>query len=308
MKVSILLLTFNEADNLGRCLDALDWCDDIAIVDSGSTDGTLEIAYSRNIRVLHRPFDNFASQRNFGLTEAGFCYDWVLHLDADEIVTEAFVKRLAALDPPPGIDAYEIPSKLMMFGKWLRHAGMYPVYQVRLSRAGMRFRQVGHGQREDIPRSRVVRFDEPYLHYSLSHGVSEWLKKHSRYAAAEAEELIRVRQAERIQLRDLLSQDSADRRRAAKVLSCWLPLFGRAPMRFSYVYFFRGGLLDGSAGLAYAHMLMVYEAMIALEAYARMREGGKANRKFRLVHRLETRRYQRVAVRVRHRLRGISRR
>src|SRR5262245_674034 len=72
MKVSVLLLTFNEATNLQRCLDALDWCGDIAIVDSGSTDGTLEIAHGCNIRVLHRRFDDFASQRNFGLTEAGF--------------------------------------------------------------------------------------------------------------------------------------------------------------------------------------------------------------------------------------------
>src|SRR5262249_55431897 len=110
MKVSVLLLTFNEATNLRRCLDALEWCDDIAIVDSGSTDGTLEIAHGCNIRVLHRPFDDFAHQRNFGLAEAGFHNEWVLHLDADEVVTEAFVKKLAGLAPSPGIDAYDIPS------------------------------------------------------------------------------------------------------------------------------------------------------------------------------------------------------
>jgi glycosyltransferase involved in cell wall biosynthesis len=277
MKVSVLLLTFNEATNLPRCLDALEWwCDDIAIVDSGSTDGTLEIAHSRNIRVLHRPFDDFASQRNFGLAEARFRNEWVLHLDADEVATEAFVRQLAALAPPPGIDAYHVPSKLMMFGKWLRYASMYPVYQVRLGRVAMRFRQVGHGQREDVPCDRVGRFDEPYLHYGLSHGISDWLKKHVCYAAAEAEELIRVRQAERLRLRELLSRHSTVRRRAAKTLSCWLPLFGRAPLRFAYVYFFRGGLLDGSAGLAYAVMLAVYEAMIALQAYEPIRQRRQA--------------------------------
>src|SRR5665213_1875215 len=106
MKVSVLLLTFNESRNLPRCLDALAWCDDIAIVDCGSTDGTVDIAHARNVRVLHRPFDNFASQRNFGLAEAGYQHDWVLHLDADEVVTPAFVARLLALEPEDGIDAY----------------------------------------------------------------------------------------------------------------------------------------------------------------------------------------------------------
>ena len=132
MNVSILLITHNEAINLPRCLDALHWSDDIAIVDSGSTDGTLEIAQGYNARILHRSFDGFASQRNFGLAAAGFRYEWVLHLDADELVTPAFVERLLSLEPRAGIDAYFIPSKTILFDRWLKHAGMYPAYQVRL--------------------------------------------------------------------------------------------------------------------------------------------------------------------------------
>src|ERR1700687_2869614 len=108
MKVSVLLLTFNEASNLPRCLDALSWCDDIAIVDSGSTDATVDIARDRNVRVLQNPFQDFAAQRNFGLAEGGFRHPWVLHLDADEVVTPSFVDRLLALEPKDGIDAYYV--------------------------------------------------------------------------------------------------------------------------------------------------------------------------------------------------------
>lgn len=278
MKVSILLLTFNEESNLPRCLDALAWCDDIAIVDCGSTDGTLDIAVARNVHVLHRPFDNFASQRNFGLAEAGFRHDWVLHLDADEVVTPAFVARLLALEPEEGIDAYHIPSKLIVFGQWLRHAGMFPVYQVRLGRIGrLTFRQVGHGQQEDLAPGRIGLFDEPYLHYAFSHGLRRWLDKHVDYAAAEANELIGMRRVGEFRLGNLLSHDRVTRRRAAKALSSWIPLLFRPLMRFVYIYVIRCGFLDGRVGFLYACMLATYEAMIAILAYEKNKEISDSN-------------------------------
>ena len=268
MKVSVLLLTFNEAGNLPRCLDALAWCDDIAVVDSGSLDGTLDIARERNVRVLDRPFDNFASQRNFGLAEAGFRHDWVLHLDADEVVTAEFIAKLLALEPQDGIDAYYVPSKLMFQDRWLRHAGMFPVYQVRLGRVGrLKFRQVGHGQQEDLPPERVGFFDEPYLHYAFSHGLKHWLGKHVDYAAAEAEELINEQRTGSLRLNDVFSREKIIRRRAAKALAAYLPLFLRPLMRFVYVYFIRRGFLDGRVGFLYASLLATYEAMIATLAY-----------------------------------------
>ena len=278
MRVSVLLLTFNEATNLPRCLDALAWCDDIAIVDSGSTDGTLDIGHARNVRILHRPFDNFASQRNFGLVEAKFRHDWVLHLDADEVVTPTFVARLLALEPEDAIDAYHIPSKLIVFDQILRHAGMFPVYQVRLGRIGrLTFCQVGHGQQEDLPPGRIGLFDEPYLHHAFSHGLKRWLEKHVDYAAAEAKELIGMRHAGRFRLGTLLSRDRVTRRRAAKALASWMPVFLRPLMRFVYVYVVRRGFLDGRAGFLYAFMLGTYEAMIAIIAYEKMRENTKPN-------------------------------
>lgn len=271
MNVSVLLLTFNEAINLPRCLDALDWCDDIAIVDSGSTDGTVDIARARNVRVLHNPFQDFAAQRNFGLAEAGFRHPWVLHLDADEVATPRFVECLLALQPPDEIDAYYIPSKLMMFDQSLVHAGLYPSYQVRLGRLErLKFKQVGHGQREDMPRSQVGTFDEPYLHYAFSQGLKAWLKRHLQYAEDEANVLVAARAASSIRLRDLLSSDRVTRRRSVKLLTFLMPLCVRPLMRFFYVYIVRRGFLDGRAGFLYAFMLATYEAMIAILAYEKI--------------------------------------
>jgi glycosyltransferase involved in cell wall biosynthesis len=262
MKVSCLVLTYNEATNIGACLRALSWCDDILVLDSGSSDATVEIARIHRARVMERPFDDFASQRNFGLEEGAFRHDWVLHLDADEIVTEEFVAHLAALEPRPGIDAYRVPSKMMLFGRWIKHAGMYPVYQVRLGhRDRLRFVQVGHGQREDLPAERIGIFEQPYLHFCFSRGLRGWLDKHVRYARDEATLILEIRQGIR---KEEEAQDMTARRRVLKARAARLPAALRPLLRFLYIYLFRQGFRDGRAGFAYAFMLSVYEGMISV--------------------------------------------
>ncbi len=270
MEVSVLLLTYNEASNLPRCLEALGWCDDIITVDSGSTDSTVEICEAKGVRILTRKFDNFANQRNYGLTEGHPKHQWVLHLDADEVVTSGFVEALQALLPPAGIDAYNVPSKTIFFGKWLRHAGMWPTYQVRLGdRDRLRFIQVGHGQREDLPPSRVATFEEPYLHYSFSHGLQRWLEKHVRYAEDEAGLIIQTRKSGNI---DYLSgENTTSKRRKSKYISTKIPFFVRPVARFFYIYFIRQGFRDGKSGFVYAFMLSVYEGMMAILAYEKSR-------------------------------------
>jgi glycosyltransferase involved in cell wall biosynthesis len=275
MKVSVLLLTLNEARNLPRCLDALAWCDDIAIIDSGSTDDTLDIARSRNVRVLYNPFRDFADQRNFGLTEAKFRHPWVLHLDADEVATPTFVEQLLALESKDGIDSFYVASKLMMLDQPLVHAGLFPNYQVRLGRLGvLKFKQVGHGQREDMPRERVGTFDEQYLHYAFSNGLKHWLKRHLDYAEAEAQVLVDAR-SRPMPWRDLLSRDRVVLRRSAKLLAFLMPLSMRPLLRFIHVYIVGRGFLDGRAGFLYASMLATYEAMLAILAYEKLSDKKK---------------------------------
>lgn len=280
MKVSVLILTYNEEANLPKCLASLSWCDDILVVDSGSTDTTVRIAEQAGARVITRKFDNFANQRNFGLSTGALKHEWVLHLDADEVLTSDFQSALEGLQPTTEIDAYFVPSKTMFFDKWLRYAGMWPTFQVRLGhRDKLRFIQVGHGQREDLPLERTTKFNEPYLHYSFSHGLTSWLQKHVRYAHDEAIELIRVRNGLKQAFNEPVIQatdQSVNSRRRMKLAANQIPLFLRPLARFIYVFVLKRGFLDGFRGFLYAFMLAVYEGMIAIIAYEmrNARKGG----------------------------------
>ena len=265
MKISILLLTFNEAENLPSCIAALDWADDIVLLDSFSHDDTVEIAEKFGARVYQRAFDNFAGQRNFALNNFDFKHEWILHLDADEIVPKKlYVEMLQAVECG-AFDAWRIPSKMIFFGHWLRYSGMYPSYQVRLGhRDRLRFKQVGHGQREDLPLDRVGTLAEPYLHYSFSKGFTEWVEKHNRYSTDEAHAAAAsLANGIGIDWTGLVSRDPTRRRRALKVLSWRLPF--RPTLRFLYMYLLRRGFLDGHAGFVYCRLLTIYEYLIVLK-------------------------------------------
>ncbi len=274
MAVSVLILTLNEEANLPSCLAALDWCDDIIVLDSFSRDQTLSIAQDKNARVFQREFDNFAAQRNWALETVNFSYDWVLHLDADEIVSEELHREIELAVHAQDFDAFKIPSKMIFQGRWLRYAGMYPSYQVRLTRrAGFRFKQVGHGQKEDHDSSSIGTLESPYLHYSFSKGIDDWFARHNRYSSEEALELLAQRQgAVSFRPGNLFTRDSYQRRQALKKIIVRLPF--RPLIRFFYMYIYRRGFLDGTAGFHYCCLLVIYEYMISLKlAEARASQG-----------------------------------
>ncbi|KAA6183962.1 glycosyltransferase family 2 protein [Thiohalocapsa marina] len=265
MNFSILLLTLNEEANLPACLAAVDWCDDIVVLDSFSSDSTLAIAEAAGARVYQRRFDHFAGQRNHALEQIEFKHEWILHLDADEIVTPELYAEIGQVIAEGCFDAFRIPSKTVFFGQWLRYSGMYPTYQVRLGhRDRLRFKQVGHGQREDLPAERVGTLTEPYLHYSFSKGLTEWFDKHNRYATDEARETVAALSAGHgLDWRGFWSRDRTRRRRALKALSLRLPF--RPSLRFFYMYVLRRGFLDGRAGFTYCRLLAIYEYLIVLK-------------------------------------------
>jgi len=262
--ISVLILTLDEEANIGDCLDSVSWADDVLVLDSGSTDRTVEIATARGARVMHRDFDDFARQRNYGLAHGDLAHDWVLHLDADERVTPALRDALHARAKAGAHDAYRVPSKLMLHGQWLKHAGMYPTYQIRFGRReALTFTQVGHGQRGDLPADAIGTLDEPLVHHAFSKGLDHWLDRHNRYSTDEARHALALRDGRGIDWAGLVATDAQRRRRALKDLSYRLPL--RPLLRFLYVYVLRLGVLDGRAGFDYAKMLAVYEAMIDLK-------------------------------------------
>jgi len=265
--ISVVILTLNEADNLPRCLASVAWSDDVVVLDSGSTDATVEVASAHGARVLVRPFDSFAGQRNFAMEHAGFRHPWVLHLDADEVVTDALRAELAAIAGAQASEfpVYRVPSKILFMGRWLKHAGMYPSYQVRFGRRdALRFVDHGHGQREVQPPEQVGTLRNPLDHYNFSKGVNDWFARHLRYAEREARLMLAERE-QPLRIAQLASRDATERRRALKRLAGRLPL--RPWLRFCYAGILRGGFLDGVAGLRYARMLAIYQQFIDLDLH-----------------------------------------
>jgi Glycosyltransferases involved in cell wall biogenesis len=265
---SVLILTLNEEKNLPRCLASARGCDDVVVLDSGSTDRTVEIASNAGARVVHRRFDNFADHRNFAQTSIPFPHPWVFHLDADETLTPELIQECNAAGNRPDVDGYFVAPKMMFQGRWIPHCTDFPAYQARFVAAPrFRFVQVGHGQRE-APDMRMARLRENYLHDISAGGEDEWLEKHRRYALHEAH--AHLGNATAAPWKALLTGPSLDRRRALKRLSFHLP--GRPWLRFIYQYVARGGFLDGRPGLRYCRLLSMYEGFIAAEI-RRLRKG-----------------------------------
>ena len=261
--VSVLILTYNEEANLPRCLDGVAWADDVLVLDSFSTDQTVEVARQLGARVLQRRFDTFAGQRNYGIDEGDLRHEWVLHLDADEVVPADLRDELVGIVAEGGHPAYRVASKMMFQGQWLRRSGMYPAYQVRFGRRDrLRFTQVGHGQRETLPPEEVGTLRHALEHYSFSKGLHDWFAKHNRYSSDEAAEALGG-EVPSLDWRALASGDRTRRRRALKALAARLPF--RPGLRFAYMYLLRGGFLDGRAGYTYCRLLSTYEFMTVVK-------------------------------------------
>jgi glycosyltransferase involved in cell wall biosynthesis len=262
--ISVVILTLNEELNLPRCLEAISWCDDVLIVDSFSSDATLKIAGEHGVRVVQRAFDSFAGQRNFALDHCELKYEWIFHLDADEVMTADLSAEILRCIAATDKDAYRVSSKLMFHGKFLLHAGLFPWYQVRLGRRGkLRFTQVGHGQREQLPSHAIGTLKNSLFHFPFEKGLEDWIEKHNRYSTDEARQNVYGYADDDFPILDLLSNATDRRRRAAKKIFRRLPC--RATIRFIYMYLFRGGILDGKSGFMYCRLLAWYEWLIVLK-------------------------------------------
>jgi glycosyltransferase involved in cell wall biosynthesis len=258
---SAVILTFNEERALPACLESLRGCDDVVVLDSGSTDRTAEIARAAGARVFTRPFDTFAAQRNHAQRSIPFRHGWVFHLDADERMTPGLASECLGAASRADLDGFRVAPKMIFEGRWISHCTDYPAYQARFVRApAFEFIQVGHGQRE-APGMRTENLREGYLHDLSIYGEEAWLAKHRRYARAEAEALAAQRGGASPGL--LFSRDPLVRRRALKRLSFRLPF--RPALRFVYQYGLRRGFLDGGPGLRYCLLLSRYEGFIAGE-------------------------------------------
>lgn len=222
MEVSVTVITKNEAAILRKMLQAVRWAKEIVVVDSGSDDGTPQIAREFTDRVINREFTDYSSQKNFAHSQAS--HDWILNLDADEICTAALAAEIQQL-PEEEKDAYQISRENYFQGKRIRHCGWSPDYKLRLYRKskGTWEGKVHEG----------VRLKNPLNVSKLNHGIEHYTYRgFTRYVGAIH------------RYSELAAEQMKEQGKTAGIFD----LIWRPPAAFLKKFLFQGGFLDGSPG------------------------------------------------------------
>jgi glycosyltransferase involved in cell wall biosynthesis len=264
MSVSIFIQTLNEEDNLPRCLQSVSFSDDIVVLDSFSSDQTEAIARTAGARFFQRHYDGRAANQNWAVENIPFKYPWIYYSDADEVVTpelrDEILQVVSDLNRKEVV--YRLRYKNMFMGGWNRHSSMYPTWVPRLFRPE-HIRWERGANPVPIVNGKEGQLQGHFLHYSFNKGMDAWFDKHNKYSRFEAIETMKELRNSTFRWRDLVRGNTASRRQALKKLSFRLP--ARPIIKFIYMYFFRGGWLDGIAGLHYCILQSVYEYMIVIK-------------------------------------------
>ena len=233
--LSVAIITHNEEINLPRTLESVSWAEEIVVVDSGSTDRTIEIARSFNARVVEHLWTGFASQKNFAISQCSG--DWILSLDADEELSPELQFQIEALlrSNPPA-DAYFLKRRNLFLGRWIKHGGFYPDPKLRLfRRTAATFARTPRFEERPIHETIVFDGVSATLDHDLIHHVyptlSTYIEHMDRYSSLGAELLL------------------AKGRRSDNLLSFLSNVWIIPHLTFLGNYIFRLGFLDGREGL-----------------------------------------------------------
>ncbi len=242
--VSVVMITFNEADSIGKCLERLHWCRDIVVVDSGSTDSTMEICKAHGARVFTRAFNCFGPQKRFAVSQAK--YDWVLSIDADEIVSDGLAEEISSIvgRPASAADGYYIPSRVEFMGKVLQFGPTRHEMRLRFFRTSAGTFNDAQVHESVSLRGRAGRLRSGIIHRPYRN-LGEYFTKFNDYTNRTAH----------------LSFERGKRTNMAAVALTF-------PESFFVAYVLRGGALDGYAGFIYCFLHAVYRTV----KYARLLE------------------------------------
>jgi glycosyltransferase involved in cell wall biosynthesis len=261
---SIYILTYNEATEIAECIESALLSDDVIVIDSFSTDETIEIARRYPVRVIQHEFETHGKQRTWMLQEITTKYDWVYILEADERMTpQLFAECLDTVKKAEKI-GYYVAERVIFMGKWIRYSTQYPRYQMRLFlKSQVWFTDYGHTERE-VYEGETGFLKETYPHFTSGKGLSRWIEKHNRYSTDEAQETINQLEKGKVNWSSLLfGKSEVEKRRALKDLSLRLPC--RPLLRWFYMYFILRGFLDGKAGFTWCTLQAFYEYLILLK-------------------------------------------
>jgi glycosyltransferase involved in cell wall biosynthesis len=256
MKLVAIILTLNEEQHLARCIASMAGVtSEVVIADCFSTDGTLEIARAHGARVIQREWVNYATQFNWALTQLDADTDWVLRIDADELLTHELVAEIKAYLPSidPEVDGVYCSRRMTFQGRLMRHGGIFPVRVLRLFRKG-------RGQCENRWMDEHIKVAGPTVDFKGEliddnlNSLTWWTEKHNKYASREAVDLLNLQY-------HFMPHDSVASLRGGKqagvkrwvkeMVYARLPGGVRAFAYFFYRYVIRLGFLDGQAGTAF---------------------------------------------------------
>lgn len=257
--VSVIILTHNEEKHIARCLQSLQlFTASIFIVDSFSTDRTVDIARSLGAVVVQNPWVNYATQFNFGIANTPFRTTWLMRMDADEYVLPELAaeinERLPALSPE--VAGVYVKRRVMFFNRWIRHGGFYPIWLLRLWRRGQGIcEETWMDEHIKVSAAgavavKTIQFQQDLVDHNLNN-LTWWTQKHNNYAIREVIDLLNIKynfdETQRVEPNLFGSQEQ--RTRYLKIQYASLPLFTRPFLYFLYRYILRMGFLDGRRGL-----------------------------------------------------------
>lgn len=289
LPVSIVFLTHNEEANLEACLDPVaSWAHEIFIVDSGSTDRTLEIAQRYGATSFFHPFEGHTRQWNWALRNLPFSYDWALCLDADQRLTPELKTELTQLfgpdehQPPDDIDGYYIKRRQIFLGRWIKHGGYYPKCLLKL----VRHRNAWCDENELLDSRFYVKGRTVMLRHDLiednqkERDIGFWTAKHIRYAELQAkEELMRREGIAEWQIQPALF-GTPDQRSLwfRRIWYLYMPLYVRPFVYYFHRYVLRFGFLDGKEGFIFHFLQALWFRLlvdIKIEELRRRKESHK---------------------------------
>mgnify|MGYP000520397153 CR=1 FL=1 len=278
LPISVIILTYNEEKNIEECLKSVyGFCEEIFIVDSYSTDRTLEIAKKYTDKIYQHEFEDYSSQRNWALNNLPIKTEWILNLDADHRVTKELIdelKKIFSRKIDDDVKGFLISRRTIFMGKWIKHGLHYPVYHAILFRKGFGRCEKRLYDQHFVVNGKLKKLKGDIIDI-VADSIDKFISKHIKWAYLEAKEQISGKSSD---IKPSLFGNPIQRRRFFRELYNKMPLFIRPFLYFIYRYFFRLGFLDGIEGLIF-HFLhgLWYRFIVDVKIYELKKYGNNRN-------------------------------